>query len=129
MWRIEETGPKSFLLVEDDNEVREFISDTLRELGYGLIEASDAEIALGLLDKHYVDLLLTDVVLPRMNGRQLVDAARASNPTLKVLYMTGYSRNAIVHQGRLDPGVYLIQKPLTQSLLAEKIRAVLDQGL
>jgi CheY-like chemotaxis protein len=120
-------GSETILVVEDDNEVREFVSVTLRELGYELIEAPDAETALGFLDKHRIDLLLTDVVLPRMNGRQLVEAARQRNSNLKVLYMTGYSRNAIVHQGRLDPGVDLIQKPLTQTSLAERIRAVLDR--
>jgi CheY-like chemotaxis protein len=63
-----------------------------------------------------------------MNGRQLADAMRAQHPNLKVLFMTGYSRNAIVHQGRLDPGVELIQKPLSQAMLAAKVRAVLDAG-
>jgi FixJ family two-component response regulator len=75
-----------------------------------------------------VDLLLTDVVLPKMNGRLLSDAMRVQQPNLRVLFMTGYSRNAIVHQGRLDPGVDLIQKPLSQAMLAAKVRAVLDAG-
>lgn len=73
-----------------------------------------------------IDLLLTDVILPGPNGRELANAAVAKRPELKVLFMTGYSRNAIVHQGRLDEGVQLIQKPLTQSSLAAKLRAVLD---
>ncbi len=75
-----------------------------------------------------IDLLLTDVVLPGMNGRQLSEAMKARRQDLKVLFMTGYSRNAIVHQGRLDPGVELIQKPLSQSVLATKIRSILDAG-
>ena len=72
-----------------------------------------------------VDLLLTDVVLPGMNGRQLADSVKPHHPAMRVLFMTGYSRNAIVHQGRLDPGVSLIQKPLSAASLALKIREVL----
>jgi CheY-like chemotaxis protein len=69
---------------------------------------------------------LTDVVMPGMSGRQVADAVRQIRPALKVLFMTGYSQNAIVHQGRLDPGVQLIQKPLSQAQLATRIRDVLD---
>ena len=120
-------GTETILLVEDDSEVREFISETLRELGYSVIEAPEAETALRLLEQHeQIDLLLTDVVLPGVNGRQLADRVRSKRTSLKVLFMTGYSRNAIVHQGRLDPGVEFIQKPLTQGSLAARIRAVLD---
>jgi FixJ family two-component response regulator len=73
-----------------------------------------------------IDLLLTDVVLPKMNGRQLSDAMKARQANLRVLFMTGYSRNAIVHQGRLDPGVEFVQKPLSQATLALRVRAILD---
>jgi CheY-like chemotaxis protein len=73
-----------------------------------------------------VDLLLTDVVMPGMNGRELAKRADALRPGLKVLYVTGYSRNAIVHQGRLDPGVELMQKPITQEALAGRVRDLLD---
>ena len=76
----------------------------------------------------HIDLLLTDVVLPGMNGRELARRAQVIRPGLKVLFMTGYSRNAIVHQGRLDPDVELIQKPITQDQLANRIRALLDNG-
>jgi len=72
--------------------------------------------------------LLTDIVLPGRNGRQLADELRIRRPALKVLFMTGYSRNAIVHQGRLDPGVDLIQKPLSQATLSAKVRTVLDRS-
>jgi FixJ family two-component response regulator len=71
-------------------------------------------------------LLLTDVVMPGMNGRKLADEAKQRQPALRVIFMTGYSRNAIVHQGRLDPGVELIQKPLTSEILAATVRKVLD---
>ena len=96
-------------------------------LGYDVLEAADAEDALRLLREHKtVRLLLTDVVMPGMNGRKLADQAKVLQPSLKVLYMTGYSRNAIVHQGRLDPGVDLIQKPITSEQLAAAVRKVLD---
>ena len=117
------------LVVEDDADVRHYVVETLGMFGYDVLEASGASDALRLVDQHKtISLLLTDVVMPGMNGRKLADEARQRNPALKVLYMTGYSRNAIVHQGRLDPGVALIQKPLTSELLATAVRKVLDGG-
>jgi CheY-like chemotaxis protein len=74
-----------------------------------------------------VDLLLTDIVMPGMNGRQLAHEMQNRQPDLKVLFITGYSRNAVVHQGRLDAGVSLLQKPLSQGMLAAKIRDLLDR--
>jgi signal transduction histidine kinase/CheY-like chemotaxis protein len=115
------------LVVEDDAQVRAYVAETLAELGYDILDAPDAAQALQLLQRHRsVKLLLTDVVMPGKNGRKLAEEARALNPSLRVLYMTGYSRNAIVHQGRLDPGVELIQKPLTSEQLAAAVRKVLD---
>jgi len=115
------------LVVEDDADVRSYAVETLGELGYDVLEAADAKEALGLIDKsRTISLLLTDVVMPGMNGRKLADEARQRQPALKVVFMTGYSRNAIVHQGRLDPGVELVQKPLTSEHLAAAIRKVLD---
>jgi CheY-like chemotaxis protein len=115
------------LVVEDDADVRAYVAETLRGLGYDVLEAGGAEEALALMDRQRsVSLLLTDVVMPGQNGRKLADAARARQASLKVLYMTGYSRNAIVHQGRLDPGVELLQKPLTSEQLAATVRKVLD---
>lgn len=91
------------------------------------MQAHDAASALQALERESkIDLLLTDVILPGPNGRELAGAALAHRPGLKVLFMTGHSRNAIVHQGRLDEGVQLIQKPLTQDSLAAKLRTVLD---
>ncbi len=115
------------LVVEDDTEVRAYVVETLVGLGYDVLEAPGGAEALRLLDDHKaVRLLLTDVVMPGMNGRKLSDEAKQRRPELKVVFMTGYSRNAIVHQGRLDPGVELIQKPLTGAQLAATIRQVLD---
>jgi CheY-like chemotaxis protein len=120
-------GSECVLVVEDDDDVRAYIAETLNALGYSTLQAGDGEAALRLLREHTdVKLLLTDVVMPGMNGRELADAARAAMPRLKVLYMTGYSRNAIVHQGRLDPGVDLIQKPVAADKLGAMVRALLD---
>jgi two-component system, NtrC family, sensor kinase len=115
------------LVVEDDGGVRGYIAETLSSLGYGVLEAEDGETALWILSSHpEVRLLLTDVVMPGMNGRKLAEAVQVIAPNLKVLFMTGYSRNAIVHQGRLDPGVDLIQKPVASDRLAAIVRKLLD---
>jgi signal transduction histidine kinase/CheY-like chemotaxis protein len=115
------------LVVEDDADVRAYVVETLRALGYDVFEAAGGEQALALMDRQQnISLLLTDVVMPGQNGRKLAEAARVLQASLKVLYMTGYSRNAIVHQGRLDPGVELLQKPLTSEQLAATVRKVLD---
>jgi DNA-binding response OmpR family regulator len=119
-------GGESILVVEDDDDVRAFVAETLRELNYIVFRATDAPSALKVLANERVDLLLTDVVLPGRNGRDLADEAAAKRPGLNVLFMTGYSRNAIVHNARLDQGVNMIQKPFTQAALAAKIRNLLD---
>ncbi|HEV2954548.1 MAG TPA: ATP-binding protein [Xanthobacteraceae bacterium] len=118
------------LVVEDDEEVRVYIADLLRALRYEVIEASDATAALAHVanGKGRIDLLLTDVVLPGMNGRRLADEVVARTNGIKVLFMTGYSRNAIVHHGRLDPKVEMIQKPFTEAALAARVRDLLDQN-
>ena len=115
------------LVAEDDEDVREYVTDSLQELGYEVFEAVDGENALKILDHHAVNLLLTDVVMPGMNGRKLADEVKRRHPDLRVLFMTGYSRNAIVHQGRLDSGVDLIQKPLSTEQLAAAVRKALDR--
>ena len=115
------------LVVEDNDDVRAYSVMSLTELGYEVLEARHAEAALALLESApRVDLLFTDVVLPGMNGRDLVHKALAMRPGLKVLFTTGYSRNAIIHQGRLDAGVQLISKPFTYDQLAARIRDTLD---
>ena len=115
------------LVVEDDPDVRLFTTESLRDLGFSVLEAHDGPSALKQLELHpEVQLLFTDVGLPGINGAQLVAAARERRPDVKVLFTTGYARNAIVHQGRLDPGVELITKPFTRAQLATRIRDVLD---
>jgi len=118
---------ETILIVEDDEGVRQYASEILRDLNYQVIEAKDSASALRLLDADKkFDLLLTDVVLPGKNGRELADEVLRRHPGVKVIFMTGYSRNAIVHHGRLDRGAALISKPLIDGIVARKIRQVLD---
>jgi PAS domain S-box-containing protein len=127
----EGTRAETVLVVEDDDDVRAYTVDVLREIGYRVLEAHDGGSALRLLERQEgnVDLLFTDVVLPGgINGEILGAQAQALRPGLKVLFTTGYARNAIVHHGRLDPGVELITKPFTYADLAAKVRDVLDAG-
>lgn len=121
-------GTEIILVVEDDETLRVYARDILRELGYQVLEAASGSAALAILDqRHDVDLLFTDVVMPGgINGRQLADEAARKRPSLKVLFTTGYTRNAIVHHGRLDPGIHLIGKPFSFQDLATKVRARLD---
>ena len=122
----ERGGGETILIVEDDDGVRQYASEILRDLNYQIIEAKDSATALRLLDADKkFDLLLTDVVLPGKNGRELANEVERRRPGTKIIFMTGYSRNAIVHHGRLDPGIELIPKPLTERVLARKIRQVL----
>jgi CheY-like chemotaxis protein len=115
------------LVVEDNEDVRTYSVAILRELGYKVLEAAEADAALRILEgADRVDLLFTDVVLPGRNGRALADAAIQMRPNLKVLFTTGYSRNAIVHQGRLDADVHLISKPFTFDQLAARVRDIID---
>ena len=117
------------LVVEDEAGVREFAGSALRDLGYQTHEAVNGAAALEILEaRPEIQLLLTDVVMPDMSGRQLSVEALKLRPDLKVLYMTGYTRNAIVHNGVLDADARLITKPFTLSHLASKVREALDAG-
>jgi len=108
-------------------DVRGYVVETLATLGYDVLQAANGQDALKLVDEYKtIGLLLTDVVMPGLNGRKLAESAKERRPGLKVLYMTGYSRNAIVHQGRLDADVELIQKPVASEQLAAMVRKVLD---
>jgi CheY-like chemotaxis protein len=123
-------GTETVLLVEDERALRNLTKRILESGGYTVLDAGDGDEALRRLAAHpgVVHLLLTDVVMPGMNGRALAEAAKLRRPGLKVLYMTGYSRNAIVHQGRLDAGVSLMQKPFSQNVLAMRVRTMLEEA-
>lgn len=121
-------GTETVLLVEDDPRVLELTSASLRELGYTVLEARSAHEALDHLkrDGAGITLLLTDIVMPEMDGRKLADAAAALHPDLKVMFMTGFTKNAVVHNGVLDPGVNFIAKPFSLEELSMKMREILD---
>jgi CheY-like chemotaxis protein len=118
------------LVVEDDEDLRSYLTEALRSLGYSVLASAHAQGALAILsrDASRIDLMLTDVVMPGMNGRELGRRAQEIRRGLRVLYMSGYSRNAVVHQGRLDDGIELLQKPITQTHLASRVRDVLDRA-
>ena len=122
-------GNEAILIVEDHDDLRAYSSGVLRDLGYQVFEAADAASAIGFLESsRSIDLLFTDVVLPDgLHGRNVADHAKRLHPRIKVLFTTGYTRNAIVHNGRLDPGVNLLSKPFTFRGLAEKVRKILDE--
>jgi signal transduction histidine kinase/ActR/RegA family two-component response regulator len=130
----EETMPRGqadelILVVEDEPAVRAATTETLRELGYSVVEAADGPSALSLLERwSEVTLLFTDMVMPGMTGRELAEQVLLRRSDLKVLYTTGYTRNGIVHGGKLDAGVDLLPKPFSIDQLARKVRSVLDAG-
>jgi PAS domain S-box-containing protein len=118
---------ETVLIVEDDPDVRDYTVDVTKELGYRVVSAADGPTALALLDGHpELRLLFTDVGLPGMNGRQLADEVLRRRPDVKILFTTGYARDAIVHDGRLDQGVEVVFKPFSYSDLAVKIRHAFD---
>jgi signal transduction histidine kinase len=123
-------GTETILLVEDDPALRELAAALLRRLGYTVLAAANGTDAL-TLKQHggigHIDLLFTDVVMPHMSGKELADRVRALYPQTKILFSSAFTENAIVHQGVLDKGVALLQKPYTPSALAHKMREVLDQ--
>jgi CheY-like chemotaxis protein len=123
-----EGGHEVVLVVEDDALVRRYVVTQVESLGYTTLEASNAAEALDVIgNAAAVDLLFTDVIMPGpMNGRQLVDEALKRRPSLKTLFTSGYTENAIVHHGRLDSGVLLLAKPYRRSDLARMMRMALD---
>lgn len=119
-------GTETILLVEDEERVLALTSANLTELGYTVVEANCPDEAMRVLESgDAIDLLLTDIVMPGINGRKLADAAVALRPNLRVVFMTGFTRNAVVHNGMLDPGVVLLTKPFTYNELASKVREAL----
>lgn len=123
-------GTETILLVEDDPQLRELSSLVLARCGYNVLTASTPEEGLATCEANHNDirLLVTDVVMPRMNGRQLAERITRICPTIRVLYISGYTDNAIVHYGVLDPGLWFLPKPFTLSSLVAKVREVLDSA-
>ncbi|MBX9846944.1 MAG: response regulator, partial [Xanthobacteraceae bacterium] len=122
-------GHETILLVEDDADVRKLTVDMLQELGYATLDAENADQALAHLDANPdIAMMITDVVMPGMNGRLLANEVRIRRPGLPVLFTTGYTRNAIVHHGVLDPDVHVIIKPYTLETLAMNVRSLLRPG-
>ena len=126
--RISE-NTETILLVEDDEVVRKLVSEVLDNEGYRLLEAANGVAALSICAQYEerIHLLLTDVIMPEMSGRELANRLAAVRPEVKVLYMSGYTDDVIVHHGVLDEGTEFIQKPFTPDVLARKIREVLDR--
>ncbi|HKU27155.1 MAG TPA: PAS domain-containing protein [Candidatus Sulfotelmatobacter sp.] len=121
-------GTETILLVEDDEQLRELSSSVLTNCGYNVLVASSPEQGLTICKANAdeIRLLVTDVVMPRINGRQLAEQVLKFHPQMKVLYISGYTNNAIVHYGVLDPGLWFLPKPFTLSELVAKVREVLD---
>lgn len=118
---------EAVLVVEDETAVRDLVVEVLQELGYRAVEASDGPAGLKLLQsKMRFDLLVTDMGLPGLNGRQLADAARVHRPDLKVLFMTGYAENAAIANGFLEPGMEMITKPFGIDALVTRIRDMIE---
>jgi PAS domain S-box-containing protein len=117
------------LVVEDETAVRDLVVEVLSDLGYRTLEAVDGPSGLKMLQSsERIDLLVTDVGLPGLNGRQLADAARTSRPRLKILFMTGYAENAAINGGFLEPGMELLTKPFAIDALAQKLSAMIEHG-
>jgi len=123
-------GSETVLLVEDEPSVRNLAHHLLNQQGYKVLEAGDGEEALRVAQEHIgekIHLLLTDVVMPQMGGKELAEKLKLSRPEIGVLYTSGYTDNAIVHHGMLEPGTYFLQKPFSHKTLSHKVREVLDK--
>jgi CheY-like chemotaxis protein len=123
-----ERGQETILLVEDESNLRHLARQYLETQGYRIFEAEDGAAALQIANGHKgkIDLLLTDVVMPGMNGRELATRIGAQRPEVRVLYMSGYTENAIGHNGLLDVGINLLQKPFSLPTLKDRVRELLD---
>jgi CheY-like chemotaxis protein len=121
------TSGETVLVVDDEAMVRMLVLDALEDAGYASLEAQDGASALEILRSNVkVDLLITDVGMPNMNGRQLADEARALRTDLKVLFITGYAENAVINHGHLEPGMQILTKPFQMDELAIKIKEMID---
>ena len=122
-------GSETILVVEDEEQVRNLVSEMLRFNGYNVLEAANASNALSIFDKYSdsINLILTDIVMPQMNGTELIEKILTVYPNMKVLYMSGYTDNVLVGRGLLAEEKYFLQKPFSASTLIQKVRLVLDE--
>jgi DNA-binding response OmpR family regulator len=123
-------GTETILLVEDDSQLRQLGSSVLGHCGYRVLVAGGPEEGLAICrsNRRDIRLLITDVIMPGMNGRQLADEILQISPNVRVLYISGYTNNAILHYGVLDAGLWFLPKPFTLSALIAKVREVLDSS-
>lgn len=120
---------ETVLVVDDEPTVRLLVTDVLADLGYTSIEAADSAGGLRVLESDaQIDLLITDVGLPGMNGRQMVDLAKVRRPDLKVLFITGFAENALLNNGQLEPGMSVLTKPFAVNTLAARIRELIARA-
>jgi len=128
---IRKTGTETILVAEDEEALRRVVLRALTAAGYSVLSAANGDEAIALCAQYEggIHLLLTDVVMPRISGRVLAQVLAKTRPEMKVVYMSGYTDNAIVHHGVLDPGTYFLGKPFTADALTRKIREVLDEGM
>jgi DNA-binding response OmpR family regulator len=125
---VAEEGELVFV-VEDDPVVHEIVVATLKDLGYRVLDATDGSAALDAIRRRDdIDLLITDIGLPGLNGRQVAEGARAAHPNLKVLFMTGYAENAAKGSGVLDPGMHMMTKPFAVDEFGRRVRHILENG-
>jgi two-component system, cell cycle sensor histidine kinase and response regulator CckA len=126
--RVQTSGSETLLLVEDEDGVRRLLNHVLHKRGYNVIEASNGEEALRLFERRgsEIELVLTDMVMPQMGGRELGERLRELNPGVKIIYMSGYTDDVLVRTGALGPGMSFLQKPLRPEVLAAKVRETLD---
>ena len=128
MWRETPHGSETVLVVEDEAMVRDLAHEILVMQGYTVLTAADASEAIQLCEQHQglIHLVITDAVMPRLSGRELAQHLEHLRPTAKILYMSGYTDNAMIHHGVLDANTPFLQKPFTPGALARKVREVLD---
>jgi CheY-like chemotaxis protein len=122
-------GNETVLLVEDEERLRELLAHVLRDNGYKVITAANGKMALHVLEAHGgpLDLLLTDVVMPEMRGQELAETLQKTHPELAVIYMSGYTDNALIHSGAMTEGMAFLQKPFTPDVVLRRIRQVLNE--
>ncbi len=122
-------GFERILLVEDDQAVRELASETLRILGYKVIEAGNGNDAIAIFkqEEQHIDILITDVVMPQMGGKELANRLKEIAPELKIIFTSGYAEDHILHGGVLEKDVHFLQKPYSLEVLSKKVRCVLKE--